>query len=69
MPTERVRRGRDWRRAARHTALGGLLQGSLAFRWATLTVGAVESGPGDLQGQIAFHNAAKLAGAAFDAKI
>ncbi len=24
---------RDWRRAARHTALGGLLAGSTRFRW------------------------------------
>ncbi len=40
---------RDWRRAPRHTALGGLLDATLRFEWArgrdpSVDVGAQDSG-------------------------
>jgi len=39
---------KDWRRAARQTALDGVLTGALSYAWPTQTAGE-EVGPDDLQ--------------------
>ena len=46
----------DWRRAPRHTALGGLLDGSLRFNWRRETADA--AGPGGASGEDSGNDAA-----------